>query len=586
MPPTKLIACLVVPTAVVAAKSVTFFATEESSLTGAGGSSVAASAQSAFDVKLNVDAAKTLGEVRPIWRFFGYDEANYTFAPDGKKLLSDIASLTPQPAHIRTHHLLTSGDGSVWLKWSSTNAYTEDAQGKPIYNWTILDRIFDTFRERGLKPFVELGFMPEALSVNPQNYTPPKVLSGRPLNSVGGGAFYPPKDYAKWEALVEAWAKHCVERYGQAEAESWFWELWNEPDIAYWRGTPQDYNCLYDHTAAAVKRVLPNARFGGPHLTSPGRTNEPFLRQFIEHCLRGTNAATGGVGAPLDFIAFHAKGGTEFVNGHVRMNMGNQLRAINRGCSIVASYPELKGKPVIIGESDPDGCAACSARFFPQNGYRNGAHYASYTAATFMRKQAIAERHGVLLEGAVTWAFEFEDQPWFDGFRVLATHGIALPVFNTFRTFSRLERQRVAVESSAGRSLDDLIRSSVRDRPDVDAFASCGERALTVLAWHYHDEGVPGPEAKVELNCAGLPANVRTAKLTHYRIDDDHSNAHTAWLKMGSPQNPTPEQYAALQKASELTLLEPSRTVEVQDSRVSLSFSMPRQSVSLISLEW
>src|SRR5262249_29715307 len=177
-------------------------------------------------VAIKVRADQVRGEVLPIWRFFGCDEANYTYAPDGKKLLAEIASLKPQPAHIRTHHLLTSGDGTAWLKWSSTGIYKEDGQGRPVYNWEIVDRIFDTFRERGLKPFVEIGFMPEALSVKPEPYAIPKVTKGPPKNALTGGWTYPPKDHAKWEGLIEAWARHCGERFGRREAESWFWELW------------------------------------------------------------------------------------------------------------------------------------------------------------------------------------------------------------------------------------------------------------------------------------------------------------------------------------------------------------------------
>src|SRR5262249_49866341 len=301
-----------------------------------------------------------------------------------KKLLSEIAALRPQPAHIRTHHLLTSGDGTPWLKWSSTGAYKEDDKQQPVHNWEVLDRIFDTLRERGLKPFVEIGFMPEALSAKPTPYAIPKVMQGPPKDALTGGWTHPPKDYARWEGLIEAWAKHCGERYGRAEAEGWLWELWNEPNIGYWKGTPDEYNKLYDHTAAALKRALPEAKLGGPHVTGPGdRGAEKYLRGFLDHCLSGKNAATGKTGTPLDFVAFHAKGGTAVRDGNARMNLGNHLRHIDRGFAVAASYKELKGKPVIVGESDPDGCAACSATYFPENAYRNGAQYASYTAATF-----------------------------------------------------------------------------------------------------------------------------------------------------------------------------------------------------------
>jgi xylan 1,4-beta-xylosidase len=538
-------------------------------------------------VAIRVRADRERGEVRPVWRFFGYDEANYTYGPDGKKLLSEIARLRPQPAHVRTHHLLTSGDGTPWLKWSSTGAYKEDDRGRAVYDWAIVDRIFDTLRDRGLKPFVEVGFMPEALSVKPKPYAIPKVLRGKPREPLTGGWTHPPKDYDRWEALVEAWARHCGERYGKKEAGGWFWELWNEPNIGYWKGTPREYHRLYDHTAAALKRALPSARIGGPHVTSPGdKGAEKFLRQFLDHCLRGKNAVTGKAGAPLDFVAFHAKGGTAVHEGHVRMNLGNHLRHVDRGFATVASYRELKGKPVLIGESDPDGCAACSARYFPQNAYRNGAQYASYTAAVFPRKLDLAERHGVNFEGAVTWAFEFEGQPWFDGFRVLASNGVLLPVFNTFRLFSLLEKKRTAVENPSAKGLDALIKEGVREEGDVDALATRGARALAVLVWHYHDDGVAGPAAVVEMTLEGLGAAGKRPRLTHYRVDDEHGNTFTAWKKMGSPREPSRAQREALNKAAELSALEGARAVEVRGGKLTLRFTMPRQSVSLLRLEW
>src|SRR4029079_18362715 len=157
------------------------------------------------------------------------------------------------------------------------------------------------------------------------------------------------------------------------------------------------------------------------------------------------NGATGKVGTPIDFISFHAKGAPKFVDGHVRMGIAEQLRTIDGAFATIASYPELKGKPIVIGESDPDGCAACQG---PQLGYRNGTRYASYTAASFARKYELADRHGVNLEGALTWAFTFEDQPYFAGFRQLATNGIDLPVLNVFRMFGRMSGKRIAAESS------------------------------------------------------------------------------------------------------------------------------------------
>lgn len=415
-------------------------------------------------VTLDVNADQEIGQMTPIWTFFGYDEANYTFAPEGRYLLRMISQLNPQPVYIRCHHLLTSGDGSAWLKWSSTNAYTEDYNGNPVYNWEIVDKIFDTYVELGLKPLVEIGFMSEALSSRPQPYTPKKILNEEPVGMVTGGAFYPPRDYAKWKAFIEAWVQHCVDKYGQAEVASWFWELWNEPNIGYWKGTPEEYFKLYDYTVAAIKTVLSQARIGGPHITDPYyHEGDAFLDLFITHCLYGTNYLTGQTGTEIDFFASHAKGGTSWEEDYVQMNLGYHLKQIDRAAEIIASYPEMKDKPLIIGESDPDGCAACSSRLYPQNDYRNGIQYACYTVATFLRKQEVVQRRGLKLIGAVTWAFTFPGQPLFDGYRALTTHGVAKAVFNAFQMFSMLDKTRVASWSSSDISLDSLMKSSARN---------------------------------------------------------------------------------------------------------------------------
>ncbi len=322
--------------------------------------------------------------------------------------------------------------------------------GKPIYDWTIVDRIFDTYLERGVKPYVQIGFMPQAMSVKPEPYKHAWTPAAK-YDEIYTGWAYPPKDYKKWGDLVYEWAKHCVEKYGKAEVETWYWETWNEANIGYWRGTPEEFRKLHDYAIDGVRRALPTAKVGGPDTAGSGGQ---FARDFYEHQLRGTNFATGKVGTPIDFVSFHAKGRPTFVDGHVRLGIQNQLATIDDGFKIIASFPELKPKPIVIGESDPDGCAACQG---PQLGYRNTTMYSSYTAASFARKHDLAERHGVNLEGALTWAFEFEDQPWFAGFRVMASNGISLPVFNVFRMFSRMGAERVPAVSDGAVALDAMI---------------------------------------------------------------------------------------------------------------------------------
>ncbi len=541
----------------------------------------AATAQNRVTIK--VDAAQPTGPLKPIWSFFGHDEPNYTYMKDGRKLLSELAELSPVPVYMRVHNLLVTGDGTPALKWGSTNAYTEDVSGKPVYDWTITDRIFDTYRERGMKPLVQIGFMPQALSTKPEPYRHHFVPGA--ANDIALGWAYPPKDYDKWAELVYRWAQHCVEKYGRAEVETWLWEVWNEPDISYWKGTPEEYFKLYDYSVDAVRRALPTAKVGGDDSTSPGNPKAAaFLRAFLDHVVRGRNYVTGSTGSPIDFISFHAKGSPRFVDGNVVMGIEKQLRDLANGFEIIASYPELKGKPVIIGESDPEGCAACPSRVYPNNAYRNGIMYASYTAAVMPHHLDLAAKYGVNLMGAVTWAFEFEDQPYFDGFRDLATNGIDKPVLNVFRMLGSMTGNRVAVDNPAAASLDNMLAGGVKDKPDVHAMASVDAHSASVLVSNYHDSAKAGPPVEIDLSLIGLPA--REMWMQHFRVDDEHSNSFEAWRSMGSPQQPTAEQYAQLESAGQLQAIGSPRWVQAENGSVHVRFALPLHGVSLIRLDW
>ncbi|HEV2435019.1 MAG TPA: beta-xylosidase [Verrucomicrobiae bacterium] len=532
-----------------------------------------------FPVAIQVHADKPMGEWKPIWRFFGADEPNYATRPDGKKLLGELGQLAPDRVYFRTHNLLNTGDGTPALKWGSTGVYTEDARGNPVYRWTILDRIFDTYRACGIRPYVEIGFMPEALSLKPEPYQhhwTPQAKYGE----IFTGWAYPPKSYTKWSELVYQWAKHDVDRYGHNEVTNWYWETWNEANIGYWQGTPPEFFRLHDCAVDAVRRALPEAKVGGPDSAGGGTR---FFREFLEHCLHGTNFVTGRIGTPIDFISFHAKGAPVFTNDHVRMGVANQLRDINSAFGIIASYPELKKTPIVIGESDPDGCAACQA---PQLGYRNRPVYACYTAECLARELELANQYGVNLEGALTWAFEFEDQPPFAGFRTLASDGIDLPVLNAFRMFSRMDGQQLATESDHTVPLDSILSGGVRGQPDVSALASLESNQLCVLVWHYHDDDIAGPAADVKITLDGLPSKTARARIRHFRIDDHHSDAFTAWQRMGSPLSLSAKQSAELEKAGQLAALTPPEAIRIRNGKAELRLNLPREAVSLLVVSW
>jgi xylan 1,4-beta-xylosidase len=543
-------------------------------------------AQTAMEnpVSIDVDLTKEKGELKPIWAWFGYDEPNYTYMKDGKKLLNQLSRLSKVPVYVRVHSLLVTGDGTPALKWGSTNAYTEDQNGNPVYNWTIIDKIFDTYIERGMKPMAQIGFMPEALSSHPQPYRH-FWKPGDNYNDIYTGWAYPPKDYEKFAELVYQWVKHSVDRYGKKEVESWYWELWNEPNIGYWKGTTEEYIKLYDYSADAVKRALPTAQMGGPEVTGPNWEDAAiFLKAFLDHVTKGQNHVTGQTGSPLDFITYHAKGAPKLVDGAVRMDMGTQLRDIDKGFEIVASYPTLKHLPIIIGESDPEGCAACSEDLSPQNAYRNGTMYSSYTAASFARKYDMAAARGVNLLGAVTWAFEFEDQAWFRGFRDLATNGVDKPVLSVFRMFGMMPEKRVEVTQNLAYDYLKIRNESVRGEADINALASKNDFYAGVMLWNYHDENTQGPGSAVTIRIKGVPA--KRVMVQHYRIDQEFSNSYEAWKKMGSPKDPSYDQIKALERAGQLQLLSAPQWVVLAQGELITSFQMPRQAVSFLKISW
>ncbi len=327
----------------------------------------------------------------------------------------------------------------------------------------------------------------------------------------------------------------------------------------------------------AVRRAIPKARFGGPDIAN-GK-GEDYLKSFLDHCLKSDADSNGA--APLDFISFHAKGKPVQHEGQVRMGIASHLSDINDAFAVIAGYPEFKETPIVIGESDPEGCAACMG---PNLAYRNGTLYSSYTAASFPRKLDLAEKRGVNLEGALTWSFQFEDQPYFAGFRSLATNGIDKPVLNVFRMFSKMDGQRLPVVSDAAVSLDEILKNGVREKPDVSALAARSDKRITVLVWHYHDDNIEGMDASVTLNLGASPEG--KPKVTRTLIDETHSNSFTLWLAMGSPQSPTEEQIRDLEEISQLADVSDDTTVSSDEENLEVSFTLARQGVTLVELQW
>jgi xylan 1,4-beta-xylosidase len=389
---------------------------------------------------------------------------------------------------------------------------------------------------------------------------------------------------------------HLRQRYGDAEVNTWLWEVWNEPDIEYWKGTHEEFFKLYDYSADAVLRAAPGAKIGGPEATGISDRSAPFLTEFLDHCDTGRNYATGKQGAPLGFISFHPKGSPKWMGDHVQMGISAQLKAAERGFKIVAASAKWRNTPIILSEWDPDSCGACSPQRDPRYGYRNLALYAVYTAEALDQTLALAERDHVKLQGIVTWAFEFEDQPYFAGFRELATNGLDKPVLNAFRMLGMMGNQRVEAISSGAMATEQVLSEGVRAQPEINALATRKAREIEVLVWNYHDDDLPADAAVIdpalidpaliELTISGLPEGLTRGSQELLRIDSTHGNAFTAWKKLGSPQPPTADQYAQLESAGQLQRLDSPKSTRIDHGTAHLKFSLPRQGLSLLRIGW
>jgi xylan 1,4-beta-xylosidase len=540
-------------------------------------------------VSIAVDAGAVLGHLPHNWTYIGYDEVNYTYVPEGQQLLAKFMELQEQPYYVRPHHLLCTGNCHGFYKWGSTNAYLEDDQGNPVYDWMIVDLVFDTLLKYRCKPFVEIGFMPQDLA-DPECYAAAQEnWTGQLYRSVGWAC--PPKDYQKWYDLVFALVSHCAERYGRDEIATWYWELWNEPDIFYWRGSLEEFNKLYDYTAAAVKAACPQARVGGPATTNPapGSKAADFLDRFLNHCANDTNAYTGQPGAPLDFIAFHVKGGGYRADPKHRKQPPPSVKRIlshtQTGYEIISKYPGFQDLECILSEIDPDGWAAGGAWDNANLNFRNTEYYPSFVAAAFDKVGKFARNQSWDLK-LLTWAFMFVGERCFEGTRAFSTQGIDKPILNLFRMYAHMGVQEIAFSSTGAK--DPLAYADQwgnDETSDISGFATLSSSSsLEVLIYNHHDDWDRQAEATIELEIANLPFEGAELLVTHYRIDQSHSNAYAEWVRQGRPMYPSAEQRAAIEARAGLELLEPPRKVTNRAGKLVLSFTMPAHSVSLLSI--
>ena len=381
------------------------------------------------------------------------------------------------------------------------------------YNFSYIDQIYDGLLEHGVRPFVELSFMPKKLASDPAAIHPfwyhPNVS--------------PPKDYAQWDAMMTALAKHLVERYGIEEVAHWNFEVWNEPNLDFWAGKPAQatYWTLYDHTSRALKSVDPRIRVGGPSTAQAA-----WVGEFLQHC--------HDQGVPVDFTSTHVYGNDDNVN------VLHTTAAIPRDRMVPLAVAKVHQE--ILHSPYPN---------IPLYFSEYNASYANepnVTDTTFMGPwlaTTISQCDG-LVQSMSSWTFAdvFEEQgvpltPFYGGFGLIAEDQIPKPALHAFSMLHRLGEARIPVKN------DSVIATKTRDG------------GVAIALWNYvppvgeggsytPQTAHPAPDRTFSLDLTHLP---KDAALTLWRVDATHGNVIAAYDAMGRPATPTRDQIAALRKA-------------------------------------
>ena len=466
-----------------------------------------------------IDAGVHATPLPHFWEhFFGSGRAILSLRESYRQDLRDVKKVTGMQ-YIRFHAIFHDEVG----------VYDEDPQGNPVLNFSYVDQIYDGLLANGVRPFVELSFMPKKLASNKDALH----------------AFWykqnvsPPKDYAKWDEMITQFAKHLVERYGIDEVAQWYFEVWNEPNIDFWAGDPHQstYFELYDHTARDLKAVDPKLRVGGPSTAQAA-----WADVFIKHCAENK--------IPVDFVSSHVYGNdkAEDVFGTHEQIPRNRMvcRAVGKVHDQIKSSA-MPNLPLIWSEFN--------ASYANEPDVTDAAYMGPWLADT------IRQCDGLVNEMSY-WTFSdvFEEQgvvkqPFYGGYGLLAEDGIPKPAFNAFVLLHRLGDERLAA------SAEDVLVTRRKDG------------TLAIAAWNMADPGTLGPVKDIELRFEH--ARVSSVQVTH--LDPDHGDVHSAYKAMGPPRYPTMKQVEQLRTAARMS---PPEMHPVKNASIVLK--VPSQGLVLV----
>ncbi len=447
-------------------------------------------AQAAGEV-IVVDATAPAHPFPHYWeKMFGSGRAILSLRDSYRQDLRAVKQITDFK-YVRFHAILHDEVG----------VYDEDAQGRPVYNFSYVDQIYDGLLANGVKPFVELSFMPNKLAASPVF----QAFWYKPDAS-------PPKDWQRWDDLITALVRHLVERYGIDEVAAWYFEVWNEPNLDFWAGKPAQstYWQLYDHTALAIKKVDPRLRVGGP-----ATAQAAWVDAFIEHCTQQK--------VPVDFVSTHVYGNDRAQDVFGSNEDIPRDKMVCRAVSKVHDQIRASSKPNL-----PLIWSEFNASYKNETEVTDSVYMGPWLADT-------ARQCDGLLDMMSYWTFSdvFEEQgvvktPFYGGFGLLAEDGIPKPAYRAFSLLHKLGDQRLELDSNSAL----LTRTATG--------------SLVVALWNYASPGQTGPPKNVTVRFQHTAAK----RVTLWRVDADHGDYHRVYEKMGSPAYPTQAQVKQLREAT------------------------------------
>lgn len=491
-----------------------------------------------IDINLN----NVQGELNTFFKTsIGAGRANEGLRADWQQQLAEIKR-DADFKYIRMHGLLTDDMG----------VYRINAQGKEQYNFQYIDALYDYILSIGMKPFVELGFMPSALA------------SGDKTIFWWKGNVTPPHSYEKWEQLIKTLTEHFTARYGADEVASWYFEVWNEPNLdGFWAGSQADYFKLYTHAARAIKNVNPNYKVGGP-----ATAGAAWIPEMIAYC------ATNKV--PLDFVSTHSYG----VNQGFLDEFGSTGTVLSKDEHAVSS-DVLKNRQEITASALPNlelHYTEWSSSYTPADPTHDSYHQAAYILQKI--KQV-----GNAAQSMSYWVFTdiFEEPgPRFEafhgGFGLMNTQGIKKPGYFAYQFLNRL-------------ASTELVNH------DKQSFATTDKKGnVQLLLWDFTNtlpDGInnqqyfirdlpPENKGSAQITLQGLKKGNYTLRIS--QVGYQRNDAFTAYIAMGSPAQLSKSQVAQLKAAATGAPTEQQRIRIAKDGKYTLSLPLRANDVYLLEL--